>query len=100
MQAASLEAINKKEQVKFNIQGMRCTACESEVNNELSKVNGVTAYKTCYKSKDIIVTFDKSKVDIKTFETAISKTGYTVKSAEACEISKSFSKRSADSCCD
>lgn len=80
VQATTLAAVDNKQQVKFTIQGMSCAGCELEVNNELSKVNGVIAYKTSYASKSSLVTFDKSKVDVKTIAAAISKTGYTVKS--------------------
>ncbi len=79
VQATTLAAVDNKQQVKFTIQGMSCAGCELEVNNELSKVNGVIAYKTSYASKSSLVTFDKSKVDVKTIEAAINKTGYTVK---------------------
>jgi copper chaperone CopZ len=79
-QATILAAVDNKQQVKFTIQGMSCTGCELEVNNELSKVNGVIAYQTSYAGKSSLVTFDKSKVDVKTIAAAINKTGYTVKS--------------------
>ncbi|QEC69262.1 mercuric transport protein MerTP [Panacibacter ginsenosidivorans] len=79
-QATMLAVVDNKQQVKFTIQGMSCAGCELEVNNELSKVNGVIAYKTSYAGKSSLVTFDKSKVDVKTIEAAINKTGYTVKS--------------------
>lgn len=79
VQSAMVAAINNKQQVKFIIQGMSCEGCEAEVNNEISKVNGVLAYKTSYPTRSSVVTFDKSKVDVKTIEAAINKTGYTVK---------------------
>jgi copper chaperone CopZ len=82
VQAATLAAVDNKQQVKFIIQGMSCAACELEINHELSKVGGVIAYKTSYASKSSIVTFDKSKVDVKTINAAINKTGYKVKSYE------------------
>ncbi len=78
-QAATLTVVDNKQQVKFIIQGMSCAGCELEINNELSKVNGVIAYKTSYANKSSLVTFDKSKVDVKKIEAAINKTGYTVK---------------------
>jgi copper chaperone CopZ len=57
---------------------MTCEGCEEHVNNELSKVDGVMTYKTSYPSKSSLVTFDKSKVDVKSIASAINKTGYTV----------------------
>ena len=71
---------DNKQQVKFMIEGMTCTGCEVTVNNELSKVKGVIAYNTSYSTKRSLVTFDKTKVDVKTIEAAILKTGYNVKS--------------------
>jgi mercuric ion transport protein len=79
VQAATLAVVDNKQQVKFTIQGMTCAGCEEHVNNELSKVVGVLSYKTSYASRSSLVTFDGSKVDVKTIEAAINKTGYTVK---------------------
>lgn len=79
VQSVITAAIDNKQEVKFIIQGMTCEGCEEHVNNELSKVGGVLAYKTSYASKSSVVTFDKSKVDVRTIEAAINKTGYTVK---------------------
>lgn len=79
VQTAAVAVVDNKQQVNFTIQGMTCEGCEEHVNNEVSKVKGVLAYKTSYALKNSIVTFDKSKVDAKTIEAAINKTGYTVK---------------------
>lgn len=79
VQTATVAAVDNKQQVKFTIQGITCEGCEEHVNNELSKVKGVLAYKTSYATRSSLVTFDKSKVDEKTIEVAINKTGYKVK---------------------
>jgi copper chaperone CopZ len=79
VQAATFTVVSNKQQINFTIQGMTCEGCEEHVNNELSKVNGVIAYKTSYAAKNSLVAFDKSKVDVKTIEAAINKTGYKVK---------------------
>lgn len=63
---------------KFTIKGMTCAGCEEHVNNELSKVSGVIDYKTSYAEKSSLVTFNKTKVDVKTILASIKKTGYTV----------------------
>jgi mercuric ion transport protein len=85
--AQSVAPVNtdNKKQVKFTIQGMTCAGCEVEVNNELSKVSGVLAYKTSYASKSSLVTYDALKVDVKTIQAAIAKTGYIVKGYEIME---------------
>ncbi|MDN3654115.1 mercuric transport protein MerTP [Ferruginibacter paludis] len=78
-QSTSVAVADDRQQVKFIIQGMGCESCEAEVNTEIAKVNGVLAFRTSYANQCSIVSFDKSKVDAKTIETAISKTGYKVK---------------------
>lgn len=106
VQATILSVVDNKQQVKFTIQGMTCEACEEHVNNELSKVNGVVAYKTSYATRSSLVTFDKSKVDEKTIEAAINKTGYKVKKFELINSNIIFetgiNKTCSDSssCCD
>ena len=87
VQAATLAVVDNKQEAKFIIQGMTCEGCEEHVNNELSKVAGVLSYKTSYASRSSLVTFDKSKVDIKTIEAAINKTGYKVKSYDVMNAS-------------
>ncbi len=79
VQAPPVATVNNMQQVKFTIQGMTCEACEEYVNNELSKIAGISGYKTSYATRSSLVTFNKSKVDVKTIEAAITKTGYKVK---------------------
>jgi mercuric ion transport protein len=76
-------SIENNKQVKFIIRGMTCGSCEDEVNNELSKVKGVIAFKTSYAKKSSLVTYNPIEVDIKTIQAAINKTGYTVKGYES-----------------
>ena len=78
VQAATVAVVDNKQQAKFTIQGMTCAGCEEHVNNELSKVRGVLAYQTSYATRSSLVTYDGSKVDVKTIEAAINKTGYKV----------------------
>ena len=78
VQASALAVASNKQEVNFTIHGMTCEGCEEHVNTQLSKVAGVLSYKTSYALKNSLVTFDKSKVDVKTIEAAINKTGYKV----------------------
>lgn len=80
VQPAAVAVASNKQEVNFTIQGMTCEGCEEHVNTQLSKVAGVLTYKTSYALKNSLVTFDLSKVDVKTIEAAINKTGYTVTS--------------------
>jgi len=84
-ETTAFAVVDNKQQIKFTIQGMTCEACEEHVNNELSKVNGVLAYKTSYVTRSSLVTFNKSKVDVKTIESVIKKTGYKVKAISCCD---------------
>jgi len=79
-QAMIPEVADNKQQVKFTIQNMTCKACEEHINNELSKVTGIVKYRTSYATRSCLVIFDKAKVDVKTIEAVINKTGYKVKS--------------------
>jgi copper chaperone CopZ len=98
VQAAIVAAVDNKQQVQFTIQGMTCEGCEEHVNNELSKVHGVLSYNTSYSNKNSVVTFDKLKVDVKTIETAINKTGYKVKSFDLINIGLSTKIQNEKSC--
>lgn len=62
----------------FNIKGMSCKACETEVNNELYKVNGVIEAQTFYAKGISMVKFDQSKASVEELKNAIGKTGYPV----------------------
>ena len=84
----TLAVVDNKQEAKFTIQGMTCSGCELEINNELSKVKGVITYKTSYATKSSLVTFDKSMVDVKEIEAAINKTGYKVNSFNVMNASK------------
>jgi mercuric ion transport protein len=75
----TITPINTKQKIKFMIQGMSCAGCEQTINNELSKLKGVIDYQTSYENKNSIVTFESSKVEVKTIKAAIDKTGYKVK---------------------
>ena len=96
-QSTTVAVVNNRQQVKFTIQGMGCESCEAEVNNQIAKVNGVLAYQTSYATHSSLVSFDKSKVDVKTIETAISKTGYKVKGYDYMNV---LSDKKEKSCSD
>ena len=66
----------------FNLKGMTCESCESAVNSELSKVNGVIETKTSYAKGTTTIKFDKSKTSIEQLKKAISQTGYKLTNYE------------------
>jgi len=103
-QSTKVAVVDNRRQVKFTIQGMSCESCEAEVNNEIAKVTGVLAYETSYATHSSLVTFDKSKVDVKTIETAISKTGYKVKGYDYMNVLSDKKEKSCSdslkSCCE
>ena len=74
-----VQTVNNRQIAKFTIQGLSCAACEAEINNELSKLQGVLAYTTSYATNSSLVTFDTSKVNLQLIKSAIEKTGYEVK---------------------
>ncbi len=60
----------------INIEGMTCAACEATVSKVGSEVNGVVAISASTKEKHAIVSYDKTKTDIRTIMHAIGTTGY------------------------
>lgn len=73
---------NNVSTASFNIKGMSCKACETEVNNELYKIGGVIDAQTFYAKGTSIVKFDKSKASVEQLKNAIAKTGYQVTNYE------------------
>ena len=69
---------NNIQSASFNIKGMSCKGCETEVNNELHKVAGVIDAQTFYDKGTSIVKYDKSKATIDQLKSAIAQTGYKV----------------------
>lgn len=69
---------NNIQSASFNIKGMSCKACETEVNNELHKVAGVIDAQTFYNKGTSIVKYDKSKATIDEIKNAIAQTGYKI----------------------
>ncbi len=81
-EGSSLITMDNQKQVKFTIHGMTCAGCEVEINKELSKVKGIINYKTSYAGKSSLVTFDATKVDVKTIQAAIANTPYKIVKTE------------------
>jgi len=65
-------------EVKLQITGMDCEACEHHVNGELAKLNGVLQYQTSSALGTSIIKFDTSKIAVNTIVTAVNSTGYKV----------------------
>ena len=70
--------VDKKNVLKkvINIEGMTCKACEATVEKVGGEVNGVISIKASVNKKNAVVSYDKSKVDIKNIMNAIGTTGY------------------------
>ncbi|WP_439882115.1 mercuric transport protein MerTP [Pontibacter sp. MBLB2868] len=66
------------QQVELTVKGMTCSGCESHVNNEVNKLEGIFEVKTSYEKGKTVVKFDKDKTTIKQIEAAVNATGYQV----------------------
>lgn len=77
-QSAMVVESNNINTASFNIKGMTCKGCETEVNNELHKVAGVIDAKTFYDKGTSIVKYDKSKATVEQLKNAIAQTGYKI----------------------
>lgn len=65
-------------QAAFKIKGMTCSGCESHVNNEVGKLEGVQEVKASYENENAVVKYDPEKVKEEQIVEAINKTGYKV----------------------
>lgn len=63
---------------EFKISGMTCISCETHVNHEVNKLNGIVNSKTSYENGNAIIEFDKTKTNELEIENAINATGYKV----------------------
>lgn len=72
-----VEQTNVKE-IKVTIEGMTCTGCETHIESEVNKLDGILDIKADYEAANAIVKYDKTKVDLQEIETAIRSTGYKI----------------------
>ncbi len=72
--------VNEKNlvEMKFTINDMACSACEAQINHNISNLKGVIKVNTSYKNKQSVVEFDTTKTKIQDIENAVDETGYTV----------------------
>lgn len=70
--------VNKKNILtkEINIEGMSCQACEATVEKVGRDIEGVVSIKASVNKKRAIVSYDKSKTDVKSIMHAIGTTGY------------------------
>ena len=60
----------------IQIEGMTCKACEATVEKVGGEVEGVVSIKASVDAKNAVVSYDKTKTDVKQIMTAIGTTGY------------------------
>jgi mercuric ion transport protein len=76
--AAAIPTSNYIREVKLQITGMDCEACEHHVNGELAKLNGVLQYQTSAALGTSIIKFDTSKIAVSRIVATVNQTGYKV----------------------
>jgi copper chaperone CopZ len=64
--------------IEYKISGMTCASCETHINHELNKLNGIVNSKTSYKNGNAIIEFDETKTNELEIEKAINTTGYKI----------------------
>jgi copper chaperone CopZ len=65
-------------EVKLQIAGMDCKACEHHVNGELAKLNGVLQSQTSSAQGTSIIKFDTSKIAVSRIVATVNQIGYKV----------------------
>jgi copper chaperone CopZ len=64
--------------IEIDVYGMTCNGCELTVESAVKKLPGVQSVKASHTDSSAVITFDKTRADFKTLETAITATGYKV----------------------
>jgi len=74
-QAVNIEKQNIKK-IEIDIEGMTCKACEATIEKVVLETGAVGSVKASSDNKNVLITFDKSKMDINEIIKAITTTGY------------------------
>ncbi len=64
--------------VTFDVKGMTCNSCASQLENDVNKLSGIISVYASYEEATAKVEFDQSKVSLTQIEEAINGTGYKV----------------------
>ena len=72
--------IDKKNVLKtvINVEGMTCGGCESAIQGNLSKLDGVVSVKASHTAKTTVVEYDESQITQEELKKAIVETGYKI----------------------
>lgn len=62
--------------LKFNVIGMSCAACSSNIEKTISKLNGVNKVQVNLLKNDMVVEFEQDKINEKDIIKAVQKIGY------------------------
>ena len=66
------------EKVILSVNGMKCNNCANTVINAVKNINGVEQVEVDLSAKTVSLTYDKSKVKLKTVAKTIKDQGYSV----------------------
>jgi len=82
---AALGTVNREKYAKvvFAVDGMTCNSCETHVESEVNKLDGISEAKASYKDGKATIVFDKEKVTEKQIKDAIDSTGYKANKTSA-----------------
>ena len=64
--------------LKFSVEGMICTGCESTIQTNVLQLEGIVSVRAFYTNGNVVVNFDPEKVDTTAIKQSILKSGYTV----------------------
>ncbi|MBI3284107.1 MAG: mercury resistance system periplasmic binding protein MerP [Burkholderiales bacterium] len=74
--AALAPALAAPQTVTLSIPGMTCSACPITVKKALSKVEGVSKSEVNFEKREVVVSFDDAKTDVKALTKATENAGY------------------------
>lgn len=75
--SATVAMANKT--VTLAIEGMTCTGCENTIQEEVTKIAGITSIKASHLDSTAVVSFDTTQTSITAIGDAITEAGYVFK---------------------
>lgn len=62
--------------ITLKVSGMHCEGCENSLQKSLSKINGIKDINPDFKTEQVRIQFDESKVNLEKIRGVIRKTGF------------------------
>ncbi len=73
---------------KYQVSGMSCSACQSKIEKDLSKLDGIDSVQVSLLNNNMIIDYDDTRINSDQIMKTVKKSGYSAKLAEATKKTK------------